>query len=288
MSARLPAGLADSVIDDCRANERLGRLIARNKELEAESTRLAAERDEARRRQDETQQHIQDLLNSRSWKIAAPYRSLGVLVRRSRAAIRHRFGSDTSSIVEDQPATLDGFVRRHSQLLLVNAVSRFDAESDDAALALATAGTKAGYGVILIGWQQSEADAFPGRYALIQPNLFQIGRFDMKELVAVLRHAKPASATLLVTVPSLEIVQPLLSLEAAGVRVIYHKLRDWAAISKRGEAAWYEERLEKHLMLNADRVTYVAPAEPAPIISALPIMVPASASWADQLEMILQ
>jgi hypothetical protein len=277
--------LSDIVFEDCKAEEKLGRLIACNEELEAEKTRLVAERDQANRRSEEMQHQIHDLLNSRSWKISAPLRAAGFAARRGRAVMRHRFGSKPNA--DNQPLTLDGFLRSHSRLLLVNAAPSFDPERDDVALALVGAAADAGYGVVLIGWQHRETDALPGRFTLMRPNVFQIGRFDMKELVSVLRHVKPASATLLVTVPSLQIVQSLVWLEAAGVRVVYHRLYEWAQINKRGHAPWFEERLEKHLILNADKVTAVG-SEASPLNPALPVSVPQSASWALQLEKILQ
>jgi hypothetical protein len=260
--------------DDHEREGRLDRLIARNRQLETENKKLVAERNEANRRRDETQHHIHDLLNSRSWKIAAPFRSLGAVARRGRNVMKQRFGSKLP-MVEDQPLTLEAFVKSHSRLLLVNAAPSFDPKRDDVALGLADAAADAGHAVVFICWQEGESDEVPGRFTLMRPNLFQIGRFDIKELVSVLRHVKPASATLLVTAPSLEIVQSLVGLEAAGVRIIYYKLCEWAQVSSQGEAPWFEERLEKHLILNAEKVTVVG-TEAAPL------------TWAEQLERILQ
>ncbi|WP_189506486.1 hypothetical protein [Tianweitania populi] len=295
-------GFFDSVLDRCEADKKLPRIILRNEELEAEIMRVVAERDEANRRNDETQHQIRDLLNSRSWKISAPFRSLGTIARQARGAVRHRFGREPTA--EDQANTLEGFVRNHPHLLLMNAASRLDPALDEPAVAFANVAAEAGYGVVFIGWQMIETDALPGRSSRLAPNLFQIGRYDMKELVAVLKHVKPASTTCLVTVPMLEIVQSLLKLEEAGVRVIYHKLQDWGEIAQKGLAPWFEDHLERHLILNADKVTGIALSGLEPIVQesnaivvgkkvlplspARPAISPKSSIWAAQLQMILQ
>ena len=108
---------------------------------------------EANRRRDDTQHQIHDLLDSRSWKIAAPFRSAGTIARKARNALNGRYAEKSASIAGGQALTLDGFVRSHPRLLLVNAASSSAPDSDDAVLALAKAAAEAGYGVIFIGWQ---------------------------------------------------------------------------------------------------------------------------------------
>jgi len=254
---RAQVSLADLCFDDADAafEERLASLTARNQDLVAEKAKLAAQRWEAERWYQDSERFVRELLGSRSWKISAPFRSVVIAARKGRDMLR-TLRSEQSAVPEPV-VDLDSFLRSHSRILIVNSDVQFDPAGHGSSIALAAAAADAGHGVVFVGWQSAEDEAFTDRSALVRPNLFQISRHDLKELVSAVKRVRPSSTTFLVTVASTEVAQSLLALEAAGVRVIYHVLDDWAEANKVGQAPWYEEALEKHLIVNANKVTVV-------------------------------
>lgn len=73
-------------------------LLAHKETLEAERAALLRVRDELRRERDVIARHREDMLQSTSWRLTAPLRGIGVLIKRLRGSLRFRLARAASLI----------------------------------------------------------------------------------------------------------------------------------------------------------------------------------------------
>lgn len=300
--ARHRLSLTDMGFDDAAIAEELARLTAQNQDLIAQQAKLTEERLEADRRYEKAEQQVHQLWASRSWKISAPLRAAAIAVQKARAATRKLTSAPPPPQVlpplppSEEPLEFDSFARRYKRVLVINSPVQFDPTLDhEASIALASAAATAGYGVIFVGWQQHETDPFPQRDTLVGPDIYQVSKLDWRQLVLTLRQLADAEKTFLVTVPLPEIVQSLVVLEAAQIRVIYHVTNDWVEARRLGKAAWFDEAAERHLAINARKVTAETSRLGEPFIYEREAEVVGSgdqpsglaATWASRMELIL-
>ena len=116
-----------------------------------------------------------------------------------------------------------------------------------------------GYFVIFVAWQWFPKERLAKGSAEVSLNIFQVPLFDFISAIGQLTDRSDPDSLYLVTLPAQPLVQTVQALRYKGVAIIYDIMDEWECFAQVGQAPWYDEQLERSLVLESDHVTAVSP-----------------------------
>ncbi len=243
------------------------------------------------------EERIRSFENSTSWKLTRPLRSVRLAAHRilrrfytQRSLIAHFVRKAVDGLIEREASPLPRnavpdrldlsrevkhqevtaalsavFQRVKSEgrigLMVINSALEFDLSENQRPINLAREAAQLGFHVILVAWQWDPAEPLRNRLRVFEEGVTEIARFDFADLLAFHSELKELACEKLyvVTLPSRDFVHAHSQLRGSGFRIIYDVMDDWKEFSKIGQAPWFEEMEERHLILNADVISAVSP-----------------------------
>lgn len=164
-----------------------------------------------------------------------------------------------SYISTPQNSALVDFLQKSEKLLLINAGFKFDDLTNQRCIALAKEAVNEGYSVLFIAWEWYPGELSTRDTGLIRDRLFQIGRSEFSQTLDIINQVRIPEKIFLLTVPSRDMALKITEAREKDFKVIYDIFDDWESFHQVGQATWYEEIIEHHTILNANKVTVVSP-----------------------------
>jgi len=115
-----------------------------------------------------------------------------------------------------------------------------------------------GYLVLFVAWQWSREEVLRKGRRKVWPNVYQIPQFEFIDSAAALP-MKRVEALYLLTMPAPSLVELVPILRERGYSIVYDIMDDWEEFHNADQAPWYDQDIERNLVLQSDVVCAVTP-----------------------------
>lgn len=275
---------------------RLERLQSEHAAARAEAATLResleqaqSERDAALRKVNDLQYLVNALRSSTSWRVSAPIRAAGTLVRKATqfgvknaariSFVRNRIRTEgvlstaewlrqratkgkhactLPSSHQFEAVSLFDNLTRSPKVAVIPCAFEFDELANQRPINLAKFLSQNGYFVVFVAWQWSPHEQLAKSGTVVHENVIQISLYQFIHDVKFFLKKRSKDGLFFVTFPAAAFLEPLYHLRSKGFTIVYDIMDDWEEFAKVGQAPWYQREIEDRIVLEADIVCGVS------------------------------
>ncbi|MGA7878849.1 MAG: polysaccharide pyruvyl transferase family protein, partial [Desulfoferrobacter sp.] len=150
--------------------------------------------------------------------------------------------------------------RAGNDLFIITSTFPFDEFYNQRAINFSKFLSARGCCVLYIAWRWSKSEPIKGNCEEVYPNIFQVPVDYFLEHTETIIGFPHSNKWLIVEFPHPRFYPIMLQMQGLGYKVLYDIIDDWEEFYRVGQASWFQDEIEKAILLKVDAVTAVSPA----------------------------